>query len=560
MQLLQHFKELTVHPKNAKELKGLILQLAIQGKLTAQWRKDNPDTEPASVLLEKITSEKRTLIKDKKIKKDKVFPDISESDLLFELPKNWHWCRLQDYLDVRDGTHDSPIYVDDGIPLVTSKNLYTKKLDLTKIKFISESDHAEISKRSKVDKDDILFAMIGSIGNPVIVDIDPNFSIKNVALIKYYLRDLCVPHFILNFLEYATKQFKDDADGAVQSFVSLTKLRAKEFPLPPLEEQKAIVATVNQLFVEVEQLEDLTKKRIELKEDFVTSALRQLSTQDTTSAWAFLQPHFKTFFTEKSSVKKLRESILQLAVQGKLTKHWRTENPNTEDASVLLERIKAEKALRQAQGKIKKEKPLPAITEEEIPYKLPEGWVWCRFRDVMIAIKGGGTPSKSNHSYWDGSLPWASVKDLKDFRYLTKTRDSISELGLKNSSANLIPKGRLIICTRMGLGKIAINKIETTINQDLKAVELSENVDIEFIYDYYKTLSIMGSGMTVAGIKQEELLSYLVALPPIEEQKAIVQKVNTLMALCDTLEKEIETHQTTQEHWMQSCLKEVFEN
>jgi type I restriction enzyme S subunit len=170
MKLLSLLKELSLHPKNTEELKGLILQLAIQGKLTSNWRLKNPEVEHASVLLDKVEEKKAILIQEKKIRNVKSVPIDNE---LGSIPDTWAWARMIDYLDVRDGTHDSPKYVSDGFPLVTSKNLYTKKLDITNVKYISKKDHDEISKRSKVDRNDILFAMIGTIGNPVIVDIEP---------------------------------------------------------------------------------------------------------------------------------------------------------------------------------------------------------------------------------------------------------------------------------------------------------------------------------------------------------------------------------------------------
>ena len=240
-------------------LKQSILQEAIQGKLTADWRKQNPNTEPASEILNRIKSVKAQLIKDKKIKKEKALPSITEEEIPFELPAGWLWCRMQNYLDVRDGTHNTPKYVKSGIPLVTSKNLYTGELDLSNIKYISEQDHKEISKRSNVERDDILLAMIGSIGNPVIVDIEPNFSIKNVALIKYYLRDLSHPNYIKYFLETATQKFIKEARGGVQPFISLTKLRHTLFPIPPLKEQKVIVEKVETLMKQCQILEQEIK-------------------------------------------------------------------------------------------------------------------------------------------------------------------------------------------------------------------------------------------------------------------------------------------------------------
>ncbi|NSW91726.1 MAG: restriction endonuclease subunit S [Firmicutes bacterium] len=174
---------------------------------------------------------------------------------------------------------------------------------------------------------------------------------------------------------------------------------------------------------------------------------------------------------------ELRKSILQAAVQGKLV----PQDIHDEPASVLLERIRAEKDRLMKEGKIKKENPLPPITEDEIPYDLPEGWVWCRLGDIVIQNIGGGTPSKQNSAYWNGNIPWASVKDLTG-PILDKTRDYITELGLEESSSNLIPANSIIVCTRMGLGKISINTIPVAINQDLRALIISR-MDIDLRYD-----------------------------------------------------------------------------
>ena len=185
----------TLNQQFPDQLKKSILQAAIQGQLVAQ----DPNDEPASELIKRIQAEKERLISEKKIKKPKVKSEIVVRDglsyeivngvercitdeLPFEIPESWCWVRLNDYLDVRDGTHDTPKYVVSGIPLVTSKNLNNGKLDFSNIKYISEEDHKQISLRSGVNVGDILFAMIGSIGNPVLIKENSNFSIKNIGL------------------------------------------------------------------------------------------------------------------------------------------------------------------------------------------------------------------------------------------------------------------------------------------------------------------------------------------------------------------------------------------
>lgn len=157
--------------------------------------------------------------------------------------------------DVRDGTHDTPKYTDEGYPLITSKNISSGALSFDTAKFITEEDHRQICERSRVDRGDILFAMIGSIGNPVIVDTDREFSIKNVALFKYFEMADAEPRFLLYYLTLAAESMKAKAAGGVQSFVSLGFLRNYPFPLPPLAEQRRIVAKIDQLMALVDQLE-----------------------------------------------------------------------------------------------------------------------------------------------------------------------------------------------------------------------------------------------------------------------------------------------------------------
>ena len=224
-------------------LKSKVLDLAMRGKLVKQ----DPNDEPASVLLEKIKAEKAELIKEKKIKKSKPLPPITDEEKPFDIPDSWKWVRISDVLDVRDGTHDTPKYVADGIPLITSKNISNGKLDFTNINFISKDDFEKINERSKVDKGDIIFAMIGTIGNPVLVDTDTKFSIKNVALLKHFTDKLNMD-FILDYLLVLQVIWNSNATGAVQKFVSLRKIRKSVLPLPPFKEQKKIVRKIDQIF------------------------------------------------------------------------------------------------------------------------------------------------------------------------------------------------------------------------------------------------------------------------------------------------------------------------
>lgn len=246
---------------------------------------------------------------------------------------------------------------------------------------------------------------------------------------------------------------------------------------------------------------------------------------------------------ELYGIKKLRELILELAVRGKLV----PQDPNDEPASVLLERIAEEKAQLVKEKKIKKSKQLLDITEDELLFDLPNGWAWCRVGNLFKTIQSGGTPSKRESTYWEGDIPWASVKDLGKSLLLADTQDHISQEGLEAGS-KLANKGDLLICTRMGLGKIGIVSTPMAFNQDLKAVSVTKYVHTDFFLNSYRTIKIKGTGTTVAGITQDQLLNYIFALPPEQEQNRIVTKVDELMSLCDQLEQQTETsieaHQT----------------
>ena len=231
----------TFNKKFPEDMKKSILQMAMQGKLVEQRREEGTADE----LYEQIVAEKARLIKDGKIKKEKPLLEIAEDEIPFQIPSSWKWVRFSEVMDVRDGTHDSPKYIETGIPLVTSKNISGGGLNFSNVKYISREDADKINERSKVDTGDILFAMIGSIGNPVIVNKDREFCVKNVALFKNYDKSKMCIEYVYWFLYREQYIMKKVASGGVQSFISLKVFRNYLFPLPPLEEQKRIVAKIH---------------------------------------------------------------------------------------------------------------------------------------------------------------------------------------------------------------------------------------------------------------------------------------------------------------------------
>lgn len=236
--------------KFPEDMKKSILQYAIQGKLVEQ----RPEEGTGEELYRQIQTEKQRLIKEGKIKKEKPLPEISEDEIPFDIPESWKWCRLSDVIDVRDGTHDSPKYVPVGIPLVTSKNLVNGAIDYSNVKYITQEDADKINTRSMVDDNDILFAMIGSIGNPVLVKKDREFCIKNMALFKRFFNTEISMRYAYWFLFYAQYKLKKEASGGVQSFISLSRFREYLIPLPPVAEQNRIVAKLEEILPLCERL------------------------------------------------------------------------------------------------------------------------------------------------------------------------------------------------------------------------------------------------------------------------------------------------------------------
>ena len=561
MQLLQHFKELTVRPKNAKELKGLVLQLAIQGKLTANWRKNNPNIEPASELLNRIKKEKERLVKDKKIRKEKLLPVIEKHEIPFKSPSKWGWYRLRDVgLTMTGGTpsKSNSNFFGDDVP-------FLKPGDIKDWKVNYENEGLSLLGQEKLGRTAISMVCLGTIGKCAIINRDCSFNQQINAITPLLISS----NYLLNCL--SSKYFYDVAwEKSTSTTIALLnkgKWESIPIPIPPLEEQKEIVKVVETLFKEIEQLEQLTVKRISLKEDFVTSALNQLTTNNANQEWTFLQDHFKSFFNETSNIKKLRETVLQLAVQGKLTADWRVNNTDTENASILLKRIQKEKAQLIKDKKIKKEKALPKITKEEIPYELPEGWVWEYLGNSMLKITDGTHHSPANVE--NGDFKYVSAKNIKSKGVKLSNITYVTEEAHKEIYARCNPELGDLLYIKDGAttGICCINDLdeEFSMLSSVALIKQPKEVLNEYLLRVFRSpyyYDLMRKGMTGVAITRvtlTKLKASIIPIPPLEEQKAIVEKVNALMGLCNRLEQNVEQNQEYSAQLMQSCLREVFE-
>ncbi|WP_159637957.1 restriction endonuclease subunit S [Sphingobacterium composti Ten et al. 2007 non Yoo et al. 2007] len=267
---------------------------------------------------------------------------------------------------------------------------------------------------------------------------------------------------------------------------------------------------------------------------------------------------------QKQLLSQFKQAILQEAIQGKLTENWRVKNPNVEPASELLKRIKAEKTQLIKEKKIKKEKELAPISKEETPFEIPENWVWCRLGE-LFQTTSGGTPLRNNVSYWNGDIKWYKSGELNDCLLVDNSEEYITEKGLIESSATLFPKGTLLIAMYGATaGKLAILNSEATTNQAVCGFFENKNIITRYLFNYlfaHRTQMIKESwGMSQPNISQTYLRNFVFALPPFSEQQAIVEKVESLMAKCTVLEREIAQSKQYANILMQAVLKESFES
>ena len=455
----------------------------------------------------------------------------TQDDFPFEIPESWVWVTLGEYLDVRDGTHDTPKYVASGIPLVTSKNLNNGKLDFSNIKYISEVDHSQISLRSKVDVGDILFAMIGSIGNPVLIKETCNFSIKNIGLFKKYIIETN-----MEYIYYILLELQDDmrkkASGGVQSFVSLSFLRNYLIPLPPLNEQKRIVAKLEEILPFIDEYDKKEQKLTALHQQFP---------------------------------EQLKKSILQSAIQGKLVE----QDPSDEPASELVKRIQAEKERLVSEKKIKKPKVKSEIVvrdnlpfeivngvehciADEVPFEIPESWVWVRLGEILN-INSGLTFSKSDLIYKNsnsvrilrgGNIKNGNVNILDDDLYLGQDKIKSPEYYLKQNDI-LTPS----VTSLENVGKFGLylEEIENISFGGFvfclrNITEINKN-NILFTFYILQSDSIVSkmksltrkSGQAFYNLGKENFKQILIPIPPLNEQKRIVERIEELFSCIEYL-------------------------
>ena len=528
-----------------KKLRELILELAVRGLLIPQ----DPTDEPASVLLEKIAAEKEQLIKDGKIKKQKALPEISEDEKSFELPNGWEWTRIpavgHDWGQVKpDQTFT---YIDVGS--------INKELGLVQNPNILSEENAPSRARKIVKEGTVIYstirpyllniAVINSEINPMPIAstafaiIHPYSGISS-SFIYRYLRS---PIFI-SYVE------------SVQTGVAYPAINEKQFslglfPLPPEAEQNRIVAKVDELMALCDQLEQQTESSLTAHQTLVETLLNTLLNADQNSfdqAWERIAQHFDILFTTEHSIDQLKQTILQLAVMGKLV----PQDPNDEPASVLLEKIATEKEQLIKDKVIKKQKPLPPISEDEKPFELPKGWEWCRLPDIGDLARGKSKhrPRNDPSLYIDGKIPLIQTGDVSRASGVIHTYTALyNETGLAQS--RLWPKGTMCITIAANIADTSVLGFDACFPDSVVGyTPFDKAIDVKYFEFFIRTaksdLEKYAPSTAQKNINLEILSQVLVPLPPKKEISRIVTKIENLITLCDRLKININQSQTTQ--------------
>jgi type I restriction enzyme, S subunit len=520
---------------------------------------------PATVLLEKIAAEKSRLVKEGKLKKQKPLPPIGDKEKPFDLPQGWEWIKLIGLGYTQTGGTPSKSrteFFGKDIPFIKPGDIYQNYVD-----YLNEglSFKGQEALGRTVPKGSVLMVCIGTIGKCSSIDRDCTFN-QQINSITPYLDITAYLYKILSANYFQSEAWERSSSTTI-AILNKGKWEAIPVPVAPLAEQNRIVAKVDELMALCGELEHQTEDSLTAHQILVKTLLATLT--DSKNAEALAQnrdrvaEHFDTLFTTENSIDQLKQTILQLAVMGKLV----PQDPNDEPASVLLEKIAKEKALLIKEGKIKKQKPLLPISDDEKPFDLPKGWEWMRLEDLLPNFQNGVSSRGDKKGEEIIVLRLADINawrvSLKNTRSLIIDRASIRRYVLKqgdvliirvNGSADIV--GRFILC-----------------DQNYDAIYCDHFIRMRFPIEVLSPtyLKLLGSSSLVrdkigelfvstAGqktVNQKHIGSLITTLPPLAEQHRIVAKVDELMALCDQLQVRLGEAQTLQLHLADAIVEQA---
>lgn len=479
-----------------QELKNSILQLAIQGKLVEQ----RPEEGTGEELYKQIQVEKQKLIKTGTIKKEKSLPEISEDEIPFDIPESWTWVRVGTIGSWSSGAtppRTQSEYYGGNIPWLKTGDLndgYVWDVPETITEMALEKTSVRLNPIGSV-----LMAMYGAtIGRLGILQIEATTNQACCACIPYI--GMC-NKYLFYFLMANRHVFVKMGEGGAQPNISKEKIVNSVIPLPPLAEQKRIVAKIEELLPRIDSYE---------------------------KAWGKLEDFNKRFPID------MQKSILQYAIQGKLVE----QRPEEGTAEELFQQMQAEKNKLIKEGKIKKEKPLTNITDNEISFDIPDSWKWIRVGNVG-SWSAGATPPRTNPAYYGGSIPWLKTGDLND-GFIKEVSEYITDLALEKTSVRLNPIGSVLMAMYGAtIGKLGILEIPVTTNQACCACITYTGMNNKYLFYYLMSMRQsyieMAEGGAQPNISKEKIVNSLLPLPPTEEQHRIVTKIEELLPLCERL-------------------------
>lgn len=495
-----------------EQLKASILQYAIQGKLT--YHKTDDD---AIELIRALQKAKVELVKNKVIKKEKPLPDMSEDDIPFNIPDNWKWCYCQDVFFAHSAMriHQSD-WKPEGIPFFRGRELVrlAKTGDPNAEIYITEELYNELKEKGGVPKkDDILITAVGTLGKVYVVQGTKRFYYKDAYILcldnygvnPYYIKYLVESPYCQNYI------YGDDAYGTTVAQLTLEKLKKLIIPMPPLEEQHRIVAKIEELLPYVDRYAEAYEK------------LKQ----------------FNAKFPED-----MKKSILQYAIQGKLVE----QRPEEGTAEELYQQIQDEKQKLIKEGKTKKEKPLAEITEDEIPFDIPDSWKWVRFNE-LCAVLTCGYASTPTYVSEEVGMPFISAKNVKPYKFMPDDHKFIGKDLYEQLTANTKPSRGDILLTRVGagIGEAAIIDVDMdfAIYVSLTLIKLVDNelVNNRYILHWLNSplgtataqKNIFGKGASQGNLNVKNVRDFIVPLPPYKEQVRIADKLDKVLPYCDKL-------------------------
>ena len=465
---------------DAQALREKILDLAMRGKLVKQ----DPNGEPASVLLEKIKSEKAELVKEGKIKKSKALPEITDDEKPFDIPDSWEWVRLGDVTNIVMGQAPKGTTVNEvgeGTEFHQGKTEFTDKIIGRSVKYTT-------SDNKIIDDEYILMAVRAPVGDVNLLNRKISIG-RGLAGIRPYVSN---KEYIFYYLDSIKDYYEANSTGSTFKAINGNTIKNTPLPLPPLEEQSRIAVKIAQLFALLRKVESSTQQ------------------------YAKLQT-------------LLKSKVLDLAMRGKLVK----QDPNDEPASVLLEKIKAEKEQLIKEKKIKKSKPLPPIKDDETPFDIPDSWEWVRLGDVGL-IATGNTPTKNNSDFYGGTTPFIKPADIQNLIINYDTKDFLSEKG--EQKGRLAYKNDILVTCIGNLGRNNIINRKVAYNQQINGI--SPLIVSSSLLHYFMLSSFFISSMynyasatTLPILNKTKLSNLIIPLPPLAEQSRIVDKIEMIFCL-----------------------------